>query len=398
MGCSRLSRIAIWASLATTCVSLASTEPNVVLLRPADGAMLIGPVEIAFLPQGIEDADVRSASVTIDGREVALVSEPPWRATVDVGEAIVARRIEVTLTLADGRSLRAGRTYPAAAAIQRVDVRLVNLSVNVADRRGNPLPGLGREAFTVFDQGVPVPIERFSAQPDGLSIALVIDASGSMLGDRLDAARDAAAAFVEQLADEDRVAVVRFSDDVQTVAALGTNRETAAAAVRGLTSSGGTALHDAIVRTAEELARSEAESRRAIVLLSDGRDEAASGLEPGSFHTLDEAIRAAHLADVEIYALGIGAQLDIETDFVGRLTTREVLERLALSTGGRYERVRSLGRLRRSFETILDELRAQYSMAYTPPPPRAGETWRTVQVRVDVPGATARTREGYFLR
>ncbi|NJN63479.1 MAG: hypothetical protein HC882_00445, partial [Acidobacteria bacterium] len=66
--------------------------------------------------------------------------------------------------------------------------------------------------------------------------------------------------------------------------------------------------------------------------------------------------------------------------------------------GGRYERVRSLGRLRRSFETILDELRAQYSMAYTPPPPRAGETWRTVQVRVDVPGATARTREGYFLR
>ncbi|NJN64013.1 MAG: VWA domain-containing protein, partial [Acidobacteria bacterium] len=268
-----------------------------VLLRPADGAMLIGPVEIAFLPQGIEDADVRSASVTIDGREVALVSEPPWRATVDVGEAIVARRIEVTLTLADGRSLRAGRTYPAAAAIQRVDVRLVNLSVNVADRRGNPLPGLGREAFTVFDQGVPVPIERFSAQPDGLSIALVIDASGSMLGDRLDAARDAAAAFVEQLADEDRVAVVRFSDDVQTVAALGTNRETAAAAVRGLTSSGGTALHDAIVRTAEELARSELESRRAIVLLSDGRDEAASGLEPGSFHTLDEAIRAAHLAD-----------------------------------------------------------------------------------------------------
>jgi VWFA-related protein len=104
------------------------------------------------------------------------------------------------------------------------------------------------------------------------------------------------------------------------------------------------------------------------------------------------------MADAEIFTLGIGAQLDLETDFTDKLTTAEVLERIALSTGGRFERVRKMRRLSRHFEAVLEELRAQYSLAYTPAPPRPGESWRPVEVRVRREGASARTREGYFVR
>lgn len=387
------------ALTATVTHAVLGAEATLTLLRPVEGATLVGRVEVSFLLQGVDDAQIVNATVSLDGRTVASLDGPPWRAEIDVGDSLAERRLEIAMTLADGRVVRTGRTYRIAEALERVDVRLVNLAVSVTDSRDRPVLGLAREAFAVFDQGTRVGIERFTATPEALAVALVIDGSGSMLGERIEAARSAAAAFIDELAAGDHVAVVRFADDVETLLPLSADHDAARKAAREIRSAGGTALYDAIVETSRELARAEPRSRRAIILLSDGRDEAASGLEPGSFHTLDEAIRAAHLADVEVFALGISAQLDVDRDFSERLTTRMVLERISESTGGRFEAVRSMRRLGGSFEEVLAELRSQYVLAYTPPEPRTGETWRQVEVRVrHEAAANVRTRKGYFVR
>ena len=96
-------------------------------------------------------------------------------------------------------------------------------------------------------------------------------------------------------------------------------------AIGGLEARGGTALYDAIYRVADALAQVPTQERRVMVLLSDGRDEAASGLEPGSFHTLDEAVDRVLKQEVIVFSVGLGKSLDKQRDFYGR--TRDVIHR-----------------------------------------------------------------------
>ncbi|GAB4368331.1 MAG: hypothetical protein Kow0062_01420 [Acidobacteriota bacterium] len=378
-------------------VGLAGETPEVRLLRPALGEMLVGPTEVVFLPLGVDDEQIDHAVVTVDGRTAARVESPPWRATIDLGEDVRELRIEVTLVLRDGRVVRTGRTYPVTGLRQQVEVRLVNLALTALDRRGRPVRDLRPEDVEILDDGQPVTIERWSAEPDALAVALVIDGSGSMSGERLAAARAAARAFLDELPREVEALVVRFADTVEVLAGPTRNRDELIAALGRLHAEGGTALYDAVVEASRRLAETAAGRRRAMLLLSDGQDLASSGLEPGSFHTLDEAIRAAHRADVEIFAVGIGGSLDVDTDFSGRFTAREVLERLSASTGGRLLVSRRVSRLRRAFEDILRELLTQYTAAYRPPPPRPGQTFRRIEVRSRRRGVEIRTREGYFV-
>ena len=378
--------------------SSGTPQADVRIVRPARGETLIGRTEIAFVPVGIEDAEIDHALVTVEGRTVARLEGPPWRAEVDLGDELRELRIEVAVVLRDGRTLRAGRTYPVSPASQRVDVRLVNLALTAMDRRGRPVRDLRADELVILDEGQPVKIERWSAEPDALVVALVIDGSGSMRGERLEAARKAAQAFIDELPPGVEVLVARFADEVEVLAGPTRRREDLRLALRRLRAEGGTALYDAIVETSARLAGSAKGRRRAMLLLSDGQDLAASGLEPGSFHTLDEAIRAAHRADIEIFAVGIGSTLEIETDFSGRLQTGQVLERLAASTGGRLLVTRRVSRLRHAFREILRELLTQYTAAYRPPPPRPGQTFRRIEVRVLRPGVTVRTRSGYYVR
>jgi VWFA-related protein len=169
-------------------------------------------------------------------------------------------------------------------------------------------------------------------------------------------------------------------------------------AIASLEARGGTALYDAVWRASELLAESQPDRRRVVVVLSDGRDESASGLEPGSLHTLQEAVRAAHLNDVTVYSIGLGRQLESDLDFEGKSTTSEILSRISGSTGGTFTAVEKAGRLDAAFRGVVEELRSLYSIAYSMPVARPGETWRSISVRVARPGVNARAREGYFVR
>ncbi|MBP7146163.1 MAG: VWA domain-containing protein [Acidobacteria bacterium] len=385
-------------------LALAAGEPAIVLDEPVEGQPFLGQLTVAFHVTGVPPAEIASASVLVDGRTVASLAAPPagatWKATIDAGDDETRpRRLEILARLRSGRELRFHKVFEATGLVTQVHVRLVNLAVTVTGEDGRPVTDLRREDFQVLDQGQPVAVTRWTPPPAPLAVALVLDVSYSMKeGERLLSAQRAAEAFLRALRDDDQAMVLAFNDEIEVVSPMAAQRDAALKAVRGLTAGGGTALYDAIFRTAALQQDSPVGARRVAIVLSDGRDEAASGLEVGSFHTLDEAIRQAHEKDVVLFTVGLGSRLESETDFSGRITTAKVLERLAESTGGRFHGARRSSSLPAAFRDVLDELRHQYDLAYPPPPAAPGESWRSVEVRVRRPGVVVRTREGYFVR
>ncbi len=393
----RSAALLLAAFLVCASVGVAATA-KVVILRPAKGVLLVGSVEVAFRIDGVDPSTIEEATVLLDRRPLARLAEPPWQATLDAGDEIGRRQLDVVVRLANGTELKASQVYEPAGGIEEIDVRLISVSFTALDRRGRPVPDLAASEVEVKDQGKPVPFERYRHAGPPLDVALVFDTSNSMLGERLEDAQRAAMAFLEALPPQDQVVVLDFGEDVRISAALSGDREAAKSAAKGFKASGGTALYDAVYEAAKALASGRSDARRVMVVLSDGRDEASSGLEPGSFHTLEEAIRQTHLKDVALFTLGVGSALKRDTDFTGRMTTEEVLTRLAESTGGRYLAVERSRNLAAAYGDVLEELRQRYDLAFKPGPRKPGESWRTIEVTTTRPGVTLRARQGYYVR
>ena len=367
------------------------------LLAPRPGTPLVGKVEVTFLPAGIPDEEITLAVILLDGREAARLPAPPWRATIDCGGDLAPHELRILLRLRGGGTVaRAWRFRRPAASV--VESRLVATLVAVTDPRGRPVTGLRAEDFRVLDGGAPVRLVQFEEGPVPLALALVIDVSNSMRGRKLEEAKRAAAAALGGLSRGDRVAVLAFDETVRIAAPLTADFSRARGALGGLAAGGGTALYDALVTAARLLSREAPLARHAIVLLSDGRDEAGNGLGPGSRATLEEAIRALHAADAVVFPLGLGDRLDRQKVVGGDHTTWEVLEQLARGTGGWARRASRAKRFGRFLERVLADLRHRYDLAWRAPAARPGE-WRPILVTLPGhPRARVRARTGYFAR
>jgi len=379
---------------------------RVEFLRPSHGDVVLGEAEIELALQLPPGGVVARIDLTADGQVFASLTAPPWSAPWNAGEGATSRELGARVVLTDGRETRTAiRTSKLRIdQIERVD--LVDLYITVRDRTGSYVTDLEAEDFQVLENGVPQKVERFSSTHQPLRLAIVLDTSVSMSkSDRLDRARSAAVDFLDVLQPSDECLIVGFSDEVRVLQELSSDRQALAAAIHAVEPLGGTALYDAIWRTADRLR--DFPGRRVLVLLSDGRDEAANGLEPGSLHTLEEAIDRALKTNVIVFTIGIGNNLDREYAMLwgplhGRSnhdTSRSlegILRQLAETTGGRAVITSSTGKIRRAFEQFANDLRHQYSIAYTSSDVRRDGKWR--KLKVETPGRelTVVTRKGYF--
>jgi Ca-activated chloride channel family protein len=274
------------------------------------------------------------------------------------------------------------------------DVDLVNLYVVVKDQAGRYITDLAREDFTILEDGRRQRIDRFTTERRPLAIGIVLDTSLTMEGGKLEAARDSALRFLDALEPEDSGMIVSFSDRVRILHELTPQRDLLAQAIRSVEAKGGTALYDAIWKTVDRL--DKLDGRRVLVLLSDGRDEAANGLEPGSLHTLNEALDKALHAEVMIFAIGFGKHLDRQLDFYERETLADILTRFGETTGGRVLFPRRAGSLRKAFEEVALDLRHQYSIAYKSTNRDKDGAWREIRLDTTRPNLEVVTRHGYF--
>jgi Ca-activated chloride channel family protein len=374
----------------------AAEEPRVKIESPTWRDIVSGPTPIEVEITGPGADAVREVALEVDGEIVTVLVSPPWRAVHDFGDDLESRQVRAVVRLEDGRELTARIKTRRFLANQIEEVSLVNLFVTVRDSGEQIVRGLEKRDFAVYEDGVRQQLSRFTDERRPLAVGVVLDTSLTMKGEKLETAGNAAAKFLDVLEPGDRVLVASFSDKIQVRHELNEDLEGAREAIGGLEARGGTALYDAIYRVADALAQVPTQERRVMVLLSDGRDEAASGLEPGSFHTLDEALDRVLKQEVIVFSVGLGKGLDRQRDFYGRTTLAEILERLADSTGGRAYFVKRAGQLGRAYELIGETLRYQYSLAYDSTNDERDGAWREVRVLTRGEGHRVVARKGYY--
>jgi len=305
------------------------------------------------------------------------------------------------------------RTQDQQPAIA-VEVKTVSVLATVRDKHGKIVSNLTKDDFQLEEDGRPQKIDYFAHESDlPLRLGLLVDTS---LSQRrvLDQERDASYSFLDHLLREnkDLAFVIHFDHEVELLQEFTPSRPKLQAALQQLQTpqygggsssggsggsggygggggqrrgggmhGGGTLLYDAIFLGSDEL-MSKQQGRKAMIILSDGVDR-------GSKETMGEAIATAERADTIIYSIYF-ADEDQGSGFGGRPgfgmgghggygghgggrprqeerpDGKKILEEISQQTGGRLFKVSKKETLEKIYAEIDEDLRNQYSLAYTP--------------------------------
>lgn len=262
----------------------------------------------------------------------------------------------------------------------RVSTDLVVVNATVVDKDGKFVTGLKRGDFQVFEDGAPQKISTFSAEETPFAAALLLDTSGSMES-RLTLGRGAAIHFLDGLREQDVAAFYNFDTKVQQLQDFSPGRDLPAKAY-GLKSKTMTALNDAVLRAADDLAKRE-ERRRAIVILSDGGENYSRA-------SADKALDHALQANATIYAVNMGEQGPARD-----IAATGILKRFAEKSGGRYIDTPGGQELRDAFAEIAQELGRQYTIGYRSTNRARDGKWRAIEVKLSRTDVAVRSRKGY---
>jgi VWFA-related protein len=241
---------------------------------------------------------------------------------------------------------------------------------------------ISSDELVVLEDGVEQRIDAFQEALAPVRIALLLDASGSMRRD-VEQVREAARMFVSSLPKQDRLAIMLFADKAEFEHDITGIREWTNEAIDRYQANGGTALYDAVFASLERLRREE--GRRAVVVLTDGRDENNPGTAPGSVHTYEDILGSLRESEASIFAIGMGPNVD-----------RDKLQELADKSGGEAYFPENVQSLTAEYRRILENLRRRFVITYTSTNSKHDGAWRTVDIRSTRPGLVIESRGGYF--
>jgi len=296
---------------------------------------------------------------------------------------------------------------PRQGAIVR-NVNLVEVLFSVVTKREKLITDLNKENFKVFDDGAQQEIIDFSQPTDlPLRIGLVLDTSNS-IRERLKFEQDAAIDFLFNALrrGKDQGFVMTFDDGPQIIKDFTGDTGELRDTILKQRAGGGTALYDAIYAASNHLLNNSPlptglnpDVRRVLVVISDGDDNSSS-------RSRGEAVEMAQRAGVIIYSISTSTEwisAEDEKDPSKRISRKymktegdDVLEQLALETGGRVFFPYKVDDLGQSFLDIGDELRHQYALAYSPAGRSPDGKYHTIRVQADRKDVIVRARKGYF--
>jgi Ca-activated chloride channel family protein len=289
-----------------------------------------------------------------------------------------------------------------------VDVEGVQVDV-LATSRGRPLTGLTTDHFELRDNGVRQRIDTVVQEDVPLDVFLVLDTSGSVVGEPLAALADAARTVVAALSSRDRIALLTFGYGLTGFGPLSSDKELIRKAIGDVRPSGSTALVDAVYAAlAFRTTPNPSATRALVIVFTDGRDT-SSWLLPSA------VLDVASQTDVVVYSVALTppapATADMVVPFWGQSRMPSIgvlppvperdqppafLEELASITGGRLLRTGSPNRLRDAFAQALREMKTRYVLSYTPQGVER-EGWHTLDVRLTQSNAEVTARRGYFV-
>jgi Ca-activated chloride channel family protein len=269
----------------------------------------------------------------------------------------------------------------------RVDVRLVNIFVNVTDATGAIVGGLTRDDFSIREDGRPQEIRVFERQSElPLNLTLAIDTSGSVQKDMTEESNAARRFARALLRPQDKMSVLEFATDVHELTPFTNKLSQIEHGLDRLHGDYATALYDAIYMGSDKLGKQA--GRKVLILVSDGGDTVKGT-------TYAEALESALRNEVMIYSL---IDVPIAASAGRELGGEHALITLSEETGGKYFYIDE-GGLDKAFTKVSEDLRTQYLLGYYPKNQEPGRSFH--RLLVTVPRATAsafnlRYKTGYF--
>lgn len=270
----------------------------------------------------------------------------------------------------------------------RAMVSEVHLIFTVTDKHGRYIKDLKQDDVKILDdKKPPEEILSFSSETDlPLQVALLIDASESVTS-RFKFEQEAATEFLKQTIRRkyDQAFVIGFDLTPRVTQDFTDDTEKLSVGIRSLRPGTLTAMYDALYYACHDKLLKQPQAgpvRRAIILLSDGNDNASS-------KTREKAIEMAQRAEVSVYT--------ISTNSIGsRGHGNTALERIAEETGGRSYVPSQVTEVAAAFASIQEELRSQYAVSYKPAAFRTDGHYRTIEVHAqNLKGLRIRNRKGY---
>ena len=285
----------------------------------------------------------------------------------------------------------------------RVKTTLVNSPVLVIGRNGKFVPGLGRDDFEIFEDGVKQDIAYFAPVETPVTLALLIDTSRSVFN--LVDIQDAAIAIVDSMRTGDQALVVTFSDDLAVLAEPTSDRELLRRAIRNARPGGGTRVYDAVDFVLKDRLAAVA-GRKAVILFSDGVDNAS--------RTATDESNALSLRNSEILIYPVqfntynrmkeqtGARqrrAPVGSGFNDQdyLRANDYLHSLANLSGTGVYPANEISDLDRAVASIVAELHNEYSVGYYPRTPGQPGEVRRIEVRVRMRQLVVKARAGYVV-
>lgn len=281
---------------------------------------------------------------------------------------------------------------------ERINIRRVRLPITVTDKKGNFVPGLTKNDFTILEDKVPQTIETFSddlSEKTPLYVAVLMDTSPSTAG-KLKFQQESAMNFIQTVvkARKDRVLFGTFDDQVTLLQDFTERLDLLDKAVYGVKKMGKqTALFDAVWEFCDQKMRS-VPGRRVLLLVTDGEDTYSRA-------NIRDAIDIAQRTETTIFAISTKAGFlstvpGVEAGQVADKKDRD-LQTLADETGGAAFFTGDMLSLERSFTKISKELRAQYLVTYDPTNKKYDGTFRKIDVKLAEGRGDlkVRTKKGY---
>jgi VWFA-related protein len=336
-------------------------------------------------------------------------------------------------TVPPGSSAKPGPSSQEQLYTLVVHTNFVQVPVTVKDKQGRRVDGLLSTDFTVKENGVEQKLSFFTADPFGLSVAILLDLG--MSDAEVQKVNQTFPALVGAFAPYDEVALYTYSSTVSQVSdfagatrkltALLTQMKTETGRNNGVPVMSGPlapngpiingvpvgsptepvytppkeshVLNDAILRAALDLRKRDRTRRKIIFVISDGR-------EYGSKASFNDVKRVLLTNEIQVQAISVGSAALPVYDKIERLHVPlqgygDILPKYASATGGAEYRELTQSAIDNMYAQVMSEARSQYTLGYTPVRPKTQQTasiYRSIEVVVHRSGLKIYAKDGYY--
>jgi Ca-activated chloride channel family protein len=269
----------------------------------------------------------------------------------------------------------AGATLPTLSSRPlRVDVNLVLVPVTVVDASNRPVLSLPEQSFELLEGGAPQQIQYFSHEDAPISVAIVLDFSGSM-ENKIEFVHQGVDQFFQNANPEDDYYVIAVSDKPRLVADASQSTNTILAQLAAVEPHGMTALYDSIYLGVNKL-HSSRYKRRAMVIISDGGDNR-------SRYTLKEVKALLAESDILTYSIGLFDPIPLPLfKTIEERLGHKWLDEVTRVSGGRNISADNRRQIPEIAALISREMRSQYVLGYRPTNTDNDGKWRKISVKL----------------